>query len=247
MNLKILEALENSLSCILAIELKTETVLSQNKRARELLSVNDKPIDLSHLFFSKVQKNNVLNSMYSALQHEDHYRIWETEVQSGDKKKVECDVEFSFVTDAKTHVFLKIRPIVDNKAFYLEHFIETRKRPAFTMCRTGNFIVGIGNDKFYRAFACDKESIKTKYNSEFFNFLNQEGRKATVERLRTAIEQNSHGILDIPIQTARGETLYFYYDTKKLRQVEKEAGTLLFCLLVSKTDTIDDLSDPFDL
>ncbi len=247
MNLKMLEALEKSLSAILAVELKSEKVVSENLRARELLSENGKNIDLSALFFTKVNKNNILNAMYSALQHEDKYRIWETEVQTGDKGKLECDLEFSFITDVRTHIFIKIRPIVDNKSYYLQHFIETRKRPAFTMCRTGNFIVGIGNDKFYKAFACDKDTIKTKYNNEFSHFLNQDGRKETVEKLRTAIEQNSSGILDIPIQTARGETLYFFYDTKKLRQVEKEAGTLMFCLLVAKTDTIEELCDPFDL
>lgn len=247
MNLKMLEALENSLSAILAIELKSEKIISENKRARELLSENQKDIDLSVLFFTKVNKNNVFNSMYSSLQHEDKYRIWETEVQGAGQIKIECDVEFSFVTDAKTHVFLKIRPFVDHKSFYLENFIETRKRPAFTMNRVGEYIIGIGNEKFYRAFACNKESIVTKYNSEFKQFLNQEGRSETLEEIRETMSKNSHGIIDVPIQTARGETLYLFYDTKKLRQVEKEAGTLVFCLLVSKTDTVEELTDPFDL
>lgn len=247
MNLKMLDALENCLSAILAIELKTERVVGDNKRARELLGINGKPIDLSVLFFNKASKNTILNGMYNALQHEDKYRIWDTKVKGVLKDDVECDIEFSFITDAKTHVFLKIRPIVDNKAFYLEKFIETRRRPAFTMNRTGEFLVGIGNDSFYSSFACNKDTIKTKYNNEFVRFLQQEGRKETEQQIRDSISLHSAAILDIPIQTARGETLFFYYDTKKLRQVEKEAGTLMFCLLLSKDDTIEALDDPFDL
>ncbi len=247
MNLAMLEALENSLSAIVAIELKSEKIVSENKKARELLSIKGKPIDLSELFFSKSKKNHLINAAYSALQREDKYRVWDTEVRGSAKDNVKCDIEFSFVNDAKTHFFLKIRPIVDNKSYYLEKFIETRRRPAFTMNRHGDFIVGLGNDSFYAAFACNKETIKTKYNGEFVRFLQEEGRKQTEAKIRNAIAKNSNGILDIPIQTARGDTLFFYYDTKKLKQVEVEVDNTMFCLLVSKTDTIEALDDPFDL
>lgn len=247
MNLKMLEALENSINAILAIELKSEKVVSQNRQARELLSSKGQPIDLSVLFSSKAKKNTVLNTMYSALQHEDKFRMWDCELMGGDKEIVKSDIEFSFVTSAKTHVFLKVRPIVDNKAFYLEKFIETRKRPAFTLSRFGPLLVGLGNQSFYSSFACNKETIKTKYNSEFVRFLQQEGREETEAEIRSAIEHHSNGILNIPIQTARGESLLFYYDTKKLKQLEKEADSLMFCLLVSKDDTIEDLDDPFDM
>ncbi len=246
MNLKMLEALENSLNAIVAIELRSEKVVSENKRARDLLSIKGKPIDLEQLFFSTSKKNHTINAAYAALQREDKYRIWDTEVRGSGKENVKCDIEFSFVNDSKTHFFLKVRPIVDNKTYYLEKFIETRKRPAFTLNRR-DLKVGIGNDSFYRSFACNSESIKTKYNSEFVRFLQEEGRAETEQQIKTTMAEHNRGIIDIPIHTARNETLFFYYDLKKLKQVEIEADSLIFCLLVEKTDTIEDLDDPFDL
>lgn len=246
MNLKMLEALENSINAIVAIELRSEKIVSENRRARELLSINGKPIDLVELFASTSKKNHIINTAYGVLMREDKYRIWDTEVQAADKQILKCDMEFTFVNDSKSHFFLKIRPVVDNKTFYLERFIETRKRPAFTLSRK-DFLVGLGNDSFYSSFACNRETIKTKYNSEFVRFLQQEGRMETEEEIRAAMAAHTHGILNIPIQTARGETLWFYYDQKKLKQVEVEVDSLMFCLLVDKMDTIEDLDDPFDL
>lgn len=247
MNLEVLKVLEKSVSAILAIESDTLKTISENHRATELLSINAAPIRLSTLFFSKSKAEKIMAEVTAQLETQDKYRIWDTEVMSATREPLPCDMEFSYVNDSKTHFFLKIRPILDNKTYYLEKFIETRKRPAFTMNKHGEFIVGLGNDSFYKSFACNQETIRTRYKGEFIRFLQEEGRKEDEAKIRNAISEKSSGILDIPIQTAYGDTLWFYYDTQKLKQLEKEENTLMFCLLVNKTDTIEDLADPFDL
>lgn len=248
MNLEVLKIMEKSVSAIVAFETSTLKPVSENDRATELLSINGATLRLSTLFFSKEKAEALLLDVKKNLETQDKYRIWDTEVMGNQRKAIPADLEFSYVTPDKTHMFLKVRPILDNKTYYLEKFIETRKRPAFTMNKNGDFIVGIGNDIFYKSFACNKETISTRYKNEFVRFLREDARKDDEEKIRQAIAQQPSGILDIPIQTAYGDTLWFYYDTKKLRQLEKDdTGNLMFCLLVSKEDTIEQLDDPFDL
>lgn len=246
MNLEVLKVLEKSVNAIMALEVSSLNVVSDNRMARELFSIKNDPIRLSTLFFTLDQAENIMSEVLIDLESLDKVRVWDTEVMGADNEKIACDMEFSYVNDSKTHLFLKVRPILDNKTFYLEKFIETRKRPAFTMNRTGEFIVGIGNASFYRSFACNDETLRTRYHGEFVRFLSESSRNEDEAKIRNAISRNPSGILDIPIQTARGETLWFYYDTKKLKQLEKEEDGLMFCLLVDKSDTIEALDDPFD-
>lgn len=247
MNLEVLKVLEKSVNAIMAIEVPSLKVISDNRVARELFSVKSSPIDLSSLFFSAENAKEIMSGVYEKLKTTQKHRIWDTEVMDSDHERIPCDVEFSYVNDDKTHMFLKVRPVLDNKTYYLEKFIETRKRPAFTMSPTGEFIVKLGNESFYKSFACNKETIRTRYNGEFVRFLHEDNRKEEEQKIRDAIAEKPHGILDIPIQTAYGDTMWLYYDTKKLKQLEKEIDSLMFCLLVKKTDKVEDLIDPFDL
>lgn len=247
MNLEVLKVLEKSVNAIMAIEVATLQVISDNRVARELFSVKGNAINLSSLFFSKENASEIMEGVCEKLKEKPKHRIWDTEVMGSEREKIPCDVEFSYVNDDKTHMFLKVRPVLDNKTYYLEKFIETRKRPAFTMSPTGEFIVKLGNESFYKSFACNKETIRTRYQGQFVRFLNEDDRKVDEQKIRDAIAKKPNGILDIPIQTAYGDTMWLYYDTQKLKQLEKEIDSLMFCLLVKKTDTVEDLIDPFDL
>lgn len=247
MNLAVFNILENSFNAILGVEVSTLKVISENRQARELLAIDGAPIRLSTLFFSKDKAETRMKEVMKNLEVYDKVHVWDTEVMSRDSETMACDVEFSYVNSDKTHLFLKLRPILDNKTFYLEKFIETRKRPAFTLSKEGEFHVGLANEAFYKAMACNAVSIETRYKKEFVRFLQEEGREETEQQIREAMKSNSRGILDIPIQTAYGDVLWFYYDTNKLKQLEKESDSLMFCLLVDRSDTIADLTDPFDI
>lgn len=247
MNLAVFNILENSFNAILGVEVPSFKVVSENRQARELLAIDGAPIRLSTLFFSNDKATARMKEVLKNLEVDDNVQIWDTEVMSRDSEVMACDMEFSYVNSDKTHLFLKVRPILDNKTFYLEKFIETRKRPAFTLSTDGSFHVGLANEAFYKAMACNAVSIETRYKKEFVRFLQEEGRAETEQQIRDAMKANSNGILDIPIQTAYGDVLWFYYDTKKLKQLEKETDSLMFCLLVDRSDTIADLTDPFDL
>lgn len=247
MNLTVFNILENSFNAILGVEVPSFKVISENRQARELLAIDGAPIRLSTLFFSNDKANARMKEVLKNLEVDDNVQIWDTEVMSRDREVMACDIEFSYVNSDKTHLFLKVRPILDNKTFYLEKFIETRKRPAFTLSKDGQFHVGLANEAFYKAMACNAVSIETRYKKEFTRFLQEEGRAETQQQILDAMDANSSGILDIPIQTAYGDVLWFYYDTKKLKQLEKETDSLMFCLLVDRSDTIADLTDPFDI
>lgn len=247
MNLEVLNVLEKSVNAIMAVELPSMKVISDNRVARELFSINKTQIRLSTLFFSLEKAMGIMSQAQEELKTKQKFRIWDTEVMGSDREKIPCDVEFSYVNDSKQHMFLKVRPVLDNKTYYLEKFIETRKRPAFTLSKTGPFIVNLGNEAFYKSFACNKETIHTRYKGEFVRFLHEEGRDDDEKKIRDAMAKSPNGIVDIPIQTAYGDTLWLYYDLQKLKQLEKEIDTLIFCLLVKKTDRVEDLTDPFDL
>lgn len=242
--LTMLTALEHSTSAFLAIDLHSYKIVAQNKVATELFSSPKVPMNLGRLLGGRTSIGTFMKEMKEHLKEDDKYHLDNTTAANHKGEEFECDMEYGYITYDNKFVYLKVRPITDTKQYYLEKFVETRTRPAFTLDVKNNLKVTYGNDAFFRCFACDKVSIQLKYQSLFEKLLAEDGREDYVDLIKTSIQKESVAILDVPVKTARGDTLYVYFNKDKLKQVDPE-GKHLFCFLANSGDTLEDLDDPF--
>lgn len=234
------------INAIMVVDISSRRVVMSNGLALEYFSQKDDVISLQKILGRNTDVTNFFSTITEELSDNLHAVKEAQTVQDKDEEDMLCNLVFTYATPAKQHVFMKIHPILDNKPYYLEKFIETRSRPAFTLNINEKLTVNHGNPKFYQCFACNKTSMKLRYKNSFGNLLADEFRKDYEDLIYEEVKKNPMGRLDIPVQTALGEVLWFYYDTTRLRQVESDPMNNLFCLLVSKDDSTEDLNNPFD-
>lgn len=249
MNLSMLQVLEtnsNAINAILAVDLSTKKVVGENLLAHKYFIQKDGVSDFVRMLGPATNSYEFVRKIREALKHREKVQITGAHVMGKTGEKLECDMTFSFITPEQTHVFMKIKPKIDNKPYYLEKFIETRKRPAFTLNLHDDVKINYGNQAFFRSFACTKETMESKYDNLFGNLLGADSRSEDLEALRKAVKEGNSGILDeVSLQTARGERVWLYFNKNKLKQVESDCNNNLFCLLVGSETTLEELEDPF--
>lgn len=249
MNLAMIDLLDtksNAVNAIMAIDLETKKVVRQNQLSADYFYQREGATDLKKLFGEDTDKDEFIQGVLVELEDNDKAVISGTTVQGKTGDEVECHLTFSYLNDEYSHLLLKVHPIIDNKPYYMEKFIETRTRPAFTLNVKDNLSINQANDVFYKSFACNEESLKIIYRNMFVNLLAQDSRQDYEKQILDAIDENHYAIVEIPIKTARGETLWLYFNKRKLRPVEDKENPSLFCLLVSREDTLADIDNPFD-
>lgn len=234
------------INAIMVVDISSKRVVMSNGLSLEYFSQKDDVISLQKILGRDTDLANFFSAITDELSRNLHAVKEAHSVQDKEGEDIFCNLVFTYATPAKQHVFMKVHPILDNKPYYLERFIETRSRPSFTLNINENLTVNHGNAKFYQCFACNKTSMKLRYKNLFSNLLADEFRNDYEELILEGVKKNPMGRLEVPVQTALGEVLWFYYDTTRLRQVESDPMNNLFCLLVSKDDSPEDLNNPFD-
>ncbi len=249
MNWQALDALETKYSAIngiMVVDLSAHRVVMANTLALDYFARRDDVISLQSLLGRNTKVKDLFESVKEDLANNPVTVMEEAVVQSKDGDELECDISFTYAQPDKKHVFMTIHPIVDNRPYYLEKFVDTRSRPAFVLNLDENLTVNHGNELFYKSFACNKTSMKLRYKNYFGNLLAEEMRQDYEGIIYDNVGKTPFGILDIPVQTAMGETLYFYFDTLRLRQVEENYRKNLFCMLVKQGEDQETLMNPFD-
>ncbi len=249
MNLAMLDLLDgsatNAVNTILAVDVAGKKVVRQTPLATEFFHQQDGHTSLKRLLGKERSLDDFLGEATSLLDTTPKYVISDTTVVGKTGEELDCHITCSYITDEKKHLFLKIRPIIDNRPYYLQRFIHTRSRPAFTLDVKDNLSITVANDVFYKSFACNEESLKIIYRNLFVNLLAQDSRKDYEKQILEAVEEHEAFIVEIPIKTARGETKWLYFNKTKLKQVSEEGNPCLFCLLVDPEETIEELDRPF--
>lgn len=250
MNLSMLNTLEksvNSINAIVALELATKKVVAENQLAQEYFASIQGATDFVRLLGPATNSDEFVRKIKEALKRREKVQITGAHVMGKTGERLECDMTFSYITPEHTHVFMKVRPKIDNKPYYMEKFVETRRRPAFTLNFHDDVKVNYGNEIFFQSFACTKETMGSKYNNLFSNLLSTHSREEDLATLRRAVREGTSGILDdVSLQTARGDRLWVYFNKNKLKQVEPDTYKNLFCLLVDSETTEEELENPFD-
>lgn len=245
-NLDSLQKTYNAINAIIVVDIETRRAVMANDLALQYFSEKDDIISMQTVLGRDINIEAMFADIVTDLETNLHSVRENTTTVGAMGDDLECDLVFTYATPDKKQLFMKVHPIIDNKPYYLEKFIETRSRPAFTLNVHENLTVNFGNEKFYKSFACNKTSMKLRYKNYFGNLLAEELRQDYEATIHSAIKDQECARLDIPVQTAMGEVLWFYFDKKRLRQVESDPNNNLFCLLVSKDDTTEDLNNPFD-
>lgn len=249
MDWKVFDAFESkasAINAIMVVDVESRRVVMSNSLGIDYFSKRDNLISLQGTLGLDTDVNDLFQSVVEDLGDNLQSILEETTVVDKFGEEVECNIVFTFATPDQKLLFMKVHPIIDNKPYYLEKFIESRRRPAFTLNVNENLTVNHGNPDFYKCFACNKTSMKLRYKNYFGNLLSEDMRMDYEAKIHEAVKDKPSGILDIPVQTAMGEVLYFYFDTQRLKQVETDCLRNLFCLLVSKEDTEADLCNPFE-
>ncbi len=249
MNWYALDALETKYSAInalLVVEVAQRRVVMSNSLALQYFSIRDNEISLQKTLGREMNLEDLFQSVKERLEEKIVTILENTEVESNDGDIFSCHISFTYATPKKNYMFIKIHPIFDNRPYYLEKFIESRSRPAFSLNINENLTINHGNNSFFQAFACNKASMKLRYKNYFGNLLSEENRQEYEGLIFESLKTTPVAKLDIPVRTAQGETLYFYYDSLRLQQVEDDYKNNLFCLLVREDETQEDLSNPFD-
>lgn len=234
-----------AINAILVVEIASKRVVMANSLALQYFSRRDDVINLQRTLGLETDLNDLFESVVEDLGENSSTVMESATVEGKTGEDLECDITFTYAQPDKTHLFVKIHPIIDNKPYYLEKFVETRKRPSFTLNLNANLTVNHGNAKFYECFACNKTSMKLRYKNYFGNLLAEEYRQEYEAQIYAAVAESPVGKIDIPVQTAQGVTLWFYYDSLRLRQVEDDSSNNLFCMLISDDDTEETLNSPF--
>lgn len=248
MNWSVLDALEtkhSAINAILVVELDSLRVVMANTLALEYFARRDNNISLQRTLGADTNLKDLFQSVQDDLGEKLETVMEDATLERNIGDELECDLTFTYASPEKKHVFLKIHPNFDNRPYYLEKFIESRPRPAFTLNLNANLSINHGNAKFFQAFACNKTSMKLRYKNYFGNLLAEEFRSEYEALIFGGVNRAPYGRLEIPVQTAQGESLWFYYDTLRLRKLEEDFHNNLFCLLVNKEDTHEDLNNPF--
>lgn len=239
MNYEFISEMNRGDNAIVTIDLQAGKVLAGNIMAHKLFGRPDKTFDFSKILgdfnSSDTFVQNITNILGPGLTAE----VKDTFILGEHKEKIPSDLIFDALTEDKNIVVMRACPIVDQKRFILETFIESRRHPAFTLNVYENLKIVHGNQQFYRTFACDQESMAEKYDNQFISMLSEDRMEDDENQIFTALKEKPCGILDVKIQTARGESLYFYYDTEKLKLVEPDWNSNLFCMLVEKDTPLE--------
>lgn len=249
MNWKVLDALDtkhSAINAIMVVELSSRHVVMSNALALDYFAGRDDIISLQRMLGRDTDLVDLFQSVQDSLDVEYIAVVDDVVAEGKTGDDLDCRITFTYATPSKKFLFMKVHPVVNNRPYYLEKFIESRKRPCFTLSLKENLTVNYGNAQFYKAFACNKTSMKLRYKNYFGNLLSEEFRQDYEAMIFQAVKENPYGRLEIPVQTALGEALWFYYDSLRLRQVEEDFNNNLFCLLVRKDVSHEDLSDPFD-
>lgn len=241
MNFDLLHELKDSTNAIVAIEMASGTIVAGNKLARQFFCQEDGSFQMEKLMGDAESKAAFIGMIQEELKRKEDAKLEDAVVYGPSGEKISCDLTFGYLTRDQNHLYMRVRPTVDNRGIILENFIKTRKHPTFTLNLYDNLRVNLANEAFYKCFACTKESFLEKYDNQFLDLLSDAGRSEYEVLIFKSLIEEPTAILNVPVQTAMSRTLYLYYDMNRLSLVESDWNSNLFCMLVRKGETLDEL------
>ncbi|MFI3250666.1 MAG: hypothetical protein R3Y07_06860 [Eubacteriales bacterium] len=230
---------------IMVFNIRSSQIEASNSIAKDYFKRSGDEVVFSDLFEFKEEGRNALRLAMNSLTSRDEVILTNRMVVTKEGMQLKSDIKFMYLTPERDQLLITIKPEIDNRRYYLERFIDSRRRPALTY-DINNLKVDYANILFYRAFACDKVRIVTMYDSRLTNFMREDYRADFENTIKDSVHSIDSMLLDIPFSTSNGKTLNLYYNTKTLKDVtERDSGLIYFCL-AEKHESVKALCDPFE-
>ncbi len=228
-------------NAIVTIDMTECKVVAGNILAHKMFGRPDKTFDSAKILGEFSNISDFIQNLRMLLTGTDTAEVKDSFVLGENREQISCDLMYDILTADRNIVVMRASPVVDQRRYILQTFIQSRKHPAFTLNVYENLKIVHGNDEFYRTFACTVQSMAEKYDNQFISMLSEDRMEDDESQIFNALKEKPCGILDVKIQTARGESLYFYYDTEKLKLIEPDWNSNLFCMLVEKDTPLEQL------
>lgn len=238
----LLSVLKHSSNAIVALDIKNGSVLAGNKMAREFFLNEGEQFNFSTMMGGEEEAKALLLNMMGLLEKGDTARLEDQTVYAHTGDEVPCDLLFGNIMQEKGMIFLRFRPVVDNKGFILQTFLDTRKYPAFTLNVYENLRVNLANEAFYKAFATNKEKLEADCQNQFLELLPETNRDDYENLIFKAFSEKTSGLLKVQTQNAWGKNMWLYYDMTRLTLVESDWNANLYCVMAEAGITEEDLS-----
>lgn len=246
--LQILELLDREVPSgnpIFMIKTEQKQLIGGNEKANQLFSTEKNVFDLEKLFEESFSA--LLTEAISQLKEgQTVFTAEDLSLKNVHGEKMCVHLEFTYATNDGAGIILIMKIQEDRRPHYIEMLLKKNKHPAFMVEYGENLMIRQGNDAFYHAFICTEENIEEKYQNRFENFLPEDERDEYVSDIFQALSKLESGIVDIPIQTAHRDNLFFYFSKNILKNLLEEGEKCIFCLLVEQDEKIEDIEYPYD-
>lgn len=244
--LTILRVLDHSKNAIFLIHTEAGTVSGGNAQAKKLFTTGSGTSTLGAILGGSFTDDFLMDQVVPDLMETGKCFVEDVPVETVTGETIDSALDFVLASDDMEYIFMIIRLKEDRRPFYMQTLLRKSKRPAFILDYGEQLIVKDGNDAFYQSFACSKDDIEEKYESLFDHFLAEETKTEDVDRIFDGISGKESDILDIHVKTSHGDTLFFYYNTKKLLPLLDPHEKCMFCQLVAQDDTLEHVEYPYD-
>lgn len=246
---KILELLDSELNTensIFILDGATASCFGGNAKANEHFANNPDQFDFSTIFYEENPLAPLLKQATEALESQERFEVAEQILFSKEKEKYNCNLEFTFVNDSRQAILMVVKIQEDQRPHYIKLLLDRSKRPAFLIEPGEHFQIRAANEAFYKSFACTEKTIQAKYGGNFVNFLPEEGREEYISDIRQSLHRSNSAIVDVPLQTAFGEDLLFYFSKDEIKDLLEEGEECYYCLLVGPKETLEEVEYPYD-
>lgn len=246
--LDLLDEVAPSGNPIFLFETETGMLLGANQKAERLFLSSQNIYSLEAIFGNSLSLNGFIEAVSQELQTEDEIKIDDVEAVTTEGVVLPCSLVFCSFDEGKKGMLLIVKLQIDRRPEFTDNLLSRSKRPAFLLdYNEEELTIRQGNQKFYQAFACTADNIEEKYESRFENLLSEDDRHRYATLVSLSLEVESSGILDIPIQTARGDRLLFYYSKRVIKPLIDRGDHCAYCLLVENGETLQAVENPFSI
>lgn len=224
--------LDNNASAFVVFHKETNEVVSENKKARDMFFCENHQFNLIEVFGSAEKVKEIIEQLKNELAVRQMITLYGVEMTQNNKKKILCDLEFSYISDDRTYIYLKISEKNDKKIRLLKTLIEKIKEPIVVLNKDATFSISYANSLFYHEFGSTEDTFFQNYGETFTGLLLQDNQVEFQNLFLSMVNASPKGHLEIPLYFATGETFYLNYDGEKLKSMD--SAHKIYCQL-SKT------------
>lgn len=226
--------LDNNASAFVVFNKSTQEVVSENKKARDLFFSENHEFNIVEVFGSAEKAQEIIVKLQNELNKAQLITIYDMTLYRNNMIPILCDLEFSYISDDKSHIYLKISEKNDKKLQLMKTLIEKIQSPVVVIYKDEHFTISYANSKFYNEFGSDENTFYTNYGNHFPALLLPEKQEEFVTLFKKATETSSKGELSIPLCFATGEVRWLEYDCDKLKSMD--SAKKIYCQLNNKSE-----------